>query len=242
MPHPDPDDLALAALGEQLNTATHAHIDSCADCTAQVDSFRSTIDLAGLADYGRDAPRPGEHVWDAITDELGFAAAVTHPTAAPAAPIRPADRPRRRWRWVAPIAAALVGVTVGAGAVILVQNQQNAVTVDATAALSPVQGGPLPASDGQLGTAELVTARTGQEQVRVDAPRLPPTTSTSYEVWLFGNDGRMVSLGTLAAGTGSFTVPDDIDTLDYRTVDISDEPPAGNPAHSGISLIRGTFT
>jgi hypothetical protein len=61
-------------------------------------------------------------------------------------------------------------------------------------------------------------------------------------VWSFGNDGRMVSLGTLAAGTGSFTVPDDIDTWDYRTVDISDEPPDGNPAHSGISLIRGTFT
>jgi hypothetical protein len=51
-----------------------------------------------------------------------------------------------------------------------------------------------------------------------------------------------LSLGTLAAGTGSFTVPDDIDTWDYRTVDISDEPPDGNPAHSGISLIRGTFT
>jgi hypothetical protein len=28
-----------------------------------------------------------------------------------------------RWRWVAPIAAALVGVAEGAGAVVLVQNQ-----------------------------------------------------------------------------------------------------------------------
>jgi anti-sigma-K factor RskA len=128
------------------------------------------------------------------------------------------------------------------GAVVLVQNQQNAVTVDATAALNPVQGGPLPASDGRLGTAELITTRTGQEQVRVDASRLPPTTSASYEVWLFGNDGRMVSLGTLADGTGTFTMPMGIDTREYRTVDISDEPPDGNPAHSGISLIRGTFT
>ncbi|HEY7815379.1 MAG TPA: hypothetical protein VIC62_19180, partial [Nakamurella sp.] len=107
MPHPDPDDLALTALDESLDPDTQAHIASCADCTAQVDSFRGTIDLAGLADYGRDAPRPGEHVWDAIADELDFAAA-THPTAAPTRPIRPADRSRRRWRWVAPIAATLV--------------------------------------------------------------------------------------------------------------------------------------
>ena len=51
----------------------------------------------------------------------------------------------------------------------------------------------------------------------------------------------MVSLGTLADGSGSFTVPEGIDTTQYRTVDISDEPPDGNPAHSGISLVRGTF-
>ncbi len=240
MPHPDADDLALVALGETLDDAARAHIAGCPACTAEIESFRGTVELAGLSDYGRDAPAPGEHVWAAISTELGFGPAdeqrESPATIEPAVPLR-----RRRWiRWVAPIAAAVVGIALGAGAVILVQDRVNSVTVDATAPLTPVPGGPLPAADGQLGTAELVTARTGQ-QVRVDAAGLPPTTSASYEVWLFGDDGRMVSLGTLADGSGSFTVPEGIDTTQYRTVDISDEPPDGNPAHSGISLVRGTF-
>lgn len=253
-PHPDADDLALVALGERLDDATQAHVAGCAACTAQVESFRGTIDLAGLSDYGRDAPAPGEHVWAAISADLGFPrgpvvvdppapdpVVLAEPPATPAPPGLPTTAARRWTRWVAPIAAAVVGLALGAGAVILVQARGNSVTVDATAPLTPVQGGPLPPSDGQLGTAELVTARSGQ-QVRVDAAGLPAAGSTAYEVWLFGDDGRMVSLGTLADGSGSFTVPAGIDTAQYRTVDISDEPPDGNPAHSGISLVRGSFT
>ena len=294
-PHPDADDLALVALGENLGADVHAHISACAVCAGQVASFHDTVELAGLSDYGRDAPPPGEHVWAAIAADLGFAdlagdtgpdtpadpgtapasgrpgprlvavpdAVVPAPertgpartgpadsvptdpgptdSTIPVAPAAPTPLTRRRNRWVAPIAAAVVGIALGAGAVVVVQNRESAVVVDATAPLTPVQGGPLPPSDGQLGTAELVTARTGQ-QVRVDAASLPAAATTAYEVWLFGDDGRMVSLGTLADGSGSFTVPAGIDTTQYRTVDISDEPPDGNPAHSGISLIRGTFT
>lgn len=269
-PHPDADDLALVALGEQLGGGVHAHITGCATCTTQVDSFRGTVELAGLSDYGRDAPPPGEHVWAAIATDLEFAgsAPAAGPSTAPAgrrlvpvpdpiaaAPGSTATAPnapnapnaprsaaprRRRNRWIAPIAAAVVGIAVGAGAVAVVQNRANSVTIDATAPLTPVQGGPLPTSDGQLGTAELVNARAGQ-QVRVDTAGLPAAATTAYEVWLFGDDGRMVSLGTLADGSGSFTVPAGIDTSEYRTVDISDEPADGNPAHSGISLVRGTF-
>ena len=242
MLHPDADDLSLVALGETLGADAQMHIASCPACADQIETFRETIDLAGLSDYGRDAPAPGEHVWDAIADELGFAEVepaepVPLFTAKPSA-AQPAARPRRRW--VLPIAAAVIGVAVGAGAVVAVQNREDAATVEAIAPLDPVQGGPLPPADGQLGTAELVAGRSGQ-QVRVNASGLPTTTSSAYEVWLFGDDGRMVSLGTLADGSGSFTVPEGIDTSEYRTVDVSDELPDGNPAHSGISLVRGTF-
>ncbi|HEY5879111.1 MAG TPA: anti-sigma factor [Nakamurella sp.] len=243
VPHPDPDDLALVALGETLDDAAQSHVDGCATCTEQVETFRSTIDLAGLSDYGRDAPAPAEHVWMAIADELGFtrhdltAVDAEAPQPSPAADAHP----RHRWRrWVAPIAAAAVGVAIGAGGVLLVQNRADSVTVDAMTALSPVAGGPLPPTDSPLGTAELVTARSG-EQVRVDATGLPAAGGTAFEVWLLGDDGRMVSLGVLADGTGSFTVPAGIDTNEYRTVDISDEPLDGDPTHSGISLVRGTF-
>ena len=135
----------------------------------------------------------------------------------------------------------MVGIAVGAGAVVISQNRSDEVTVEAVAPLTPVLGGPLTADQQQqLGKAELVVAPTGQE-VRVNAPELPPSPN-DYEVWLFGGDGRMVSLGTLADGSGTFTVPQGISTTEYRVVDVSDEPPDGNPAHSGISLVRGSFS
>jgi hypothetical protein len=158
---------------------------------------------------------------------------------APPAAAGPA-RPRRWSRWVAPLAAAVVGIAIGAAAVIITQDRTNDVTVEATAPLTPVPGGPLPPDDGQLGKAELVVAPNGQ-QVTVNAPDLPAS-ANDYEVWLFGNDGRMVSLGTLNNGTGTFSVPQGINTREYRVVDVSDEPPDGNPAHSGISLVRGAFS
>ena len=52
----------------------------------------------------------------------------------------------------------------------------------------------------------------------------------------------MVALGFLTAGTeGDFVVPAGLLGSGYRTVDISLEPDDGNPAHSGVSLARGTL-
>ncbi len=150
------------------------------------------------------------------------------------------DRARRWPRWAAPVAALLIGAALGAGVLAVAQNRSDSVTVEATAPLSPVPTGPLAGKDTQ-GQAELVSTTQGQ-QVRVSATDLPAMPGTSYEVWLFGNDGKMISLGSLDQGKGDFTVPGDISTQEYRTVDISDEPPDGNPKHSGISMIRGSFS
>ncbi len=293
MQHLDPDDLALLALGENLGDAVDAHVATCATCRDEVESFRLTVGLAELSNYGEDAPQPGEHVWAAIATELGLrgtrsgTATLTSQTgesdgisdlpppvlSAESGPgsaaggsspglngaarpdlrsvtgtgtdLPPADTPAakpRRWsRWVAPLAAAVIGIAVGAGAVIITQDRSNGVTVEATAPLTPVPSGPLGGQTGTLGKAQLVAASTGQE-VTVNAADLPPASNSSYEVWLFGDNGKMVSLGTLDDGNGTFTVPPDISTREYRTVDVSDEPPDGNPAHSGISLIRGAFS
>ena len=156
-------------------------------------------------------------------------------------PAAAADRARRWPRWAAPIAALLIGAALGAGALVVAQNRSDSVTVEATAPLTPVPNGPIGDRTGQQGQAELVATNQGQ-QVRVTATDLPSMPGTSYEVWLFGNDGRMVSLGSLDQGQGDFTVPSDISTQEYRTVDISDEPPDGIPTHSGISMVRGSFS
>ena len=279
MQHPDPDDLALIALGEDRGEAIADHVDGCATCQEEIAAFATTVGLAELANYGEDAPPPGEHVWLAIANELGFsgatstatmkdASATASPamsdsgdagrpelngggpalrsvpgsgTGVPTGPAVAAPQPdRRRSRWVAPLAAIVVGVAIGAGAVIIAQNRSNNETIEAIAPLTPVDTGPLAADAGrQLGEAELVAVPAGN-QVRVNAADLPAT-GNSYEVWLFGDEGTMVSLGTLSDGVGTFTVPNGIDPQVYRVVDVSEEPPDGKPAHSGVSLVRGAF-
>jgi len=299
--HLDPDDLALLALGENLGDTVDAHVATCAACRDEIESFKMTVGLAELSNYGEDAPQPGEHVWAAIAAELGFsetrsgtatvsivngepggssgtpdasgplnppADVVNRENPAPKSeddasasrngstrpdlrsiagtgsgvPDAPPVSSEKRWsRWAAPLAAAVVGIAIGAGAVIVAQNRSDDVTIEAIAPLTPVPDGPLDPEKGEIGKAELVAAPTGEE-VRISTADLPPATNSSYEVWLFGDDGKMVSLGTLNEGNGTFTVPQDISTREYRVVDVSDEPPDGNPAHSGISLIRGAFS
>jgi hypothetical protein len=344
--HPDSDDLALLALGESLGDPVDTHVAHCEICQHEIDSFQQTIGLAELSNYGENAPPVSEHVWQAITAELGLTGSamtngdtvtahraggldatppepvdiapadtapvdtapvdtapvdtapagsdpvdtdpvdpdsvdtrqveVQAPTGVPvlravpelteprsdASSISPgatpeagrsasdlpavAGPPTKRWsRWVTPLAAAVVGIALGAGAVAVLQNRSTADTVEAVEAvapLKPVPTGPLAAKDGQLlGQADLVASPTGP-QVRVNAADLPAADTSAYEVWLFGDNGKMVSLGTLSDGNGSFTVPPGISTQEYRVVDISDEPPDGNPAHSGVSLIRGEFS
>jgi hypothetical protein len=51
----------------------------------------------------------------------------------------------------------------------------------------------------------------------------------------------MYSVGLMDADQASFAVPADIDLARYPIVDISDEPLDGNPAHSSISMVRGTI-
>ena len=302
MQHPDSDDLALFAVAPDGDGRLVEHVAGCPRCTAEVDGLRQVVDLGPLSNFGEDAPRPGAHVWDAITAELGFggterlgrvdpeadsertsgAAAGSAPTVLPSArepmsglpsarrpeavealrrlptkppgprrrphpaPMVPTDAPgpaastsARVPRWVIPVAALLVGAALGAGALVLSQRQAQD-PVAAVAALTVVTGGPLADPGAPLGQAELVAAGQ-QRRIVVRAVDLPPITG-AYEVWLFGNDGRMVALGALNQGSGDFTVPQGIDTVEYRTIDVSDEPSDGDPAHSGISVVRGTFS
>ena len=159
MPHPDPDDLALVALGEQLDPSPCPHRRVCG--VHGRPRPRGTIDLAGLSDYGADAPAPDEYVWDAIADELGFGGHA-------AGPVNGASRPGCAARGPCPEPMDEVGDPDRRrgdrhrdrrGRLRAVRIGEKSVDVEATARLTPVPGGPLPESDGQLGTADLVTAR-----------------------------------------------------------------------------------
>jgi anti-sigma-K factor RskA len=109
---------------------------------------------------------------------------------------------------------------------------------------------PLPLAEAQLtplasfsatGSARVVEAQDGARTLEV---QLSKDEAQGYqEVWLIAPDlSRLVSLGVMNADTGTFQVPAGLELSEYPIVDVSDEPVDGNPAHSSVSIVRGTLT
>ncbi len=75
--------------------------------------------------------------------------------------------------------------------------------------------------------------------------RLPENArNEAYEVWLYNSDEDAMSVGAQVADpqgvfTGAKELPDGYE--DYRFIDISREPVTGPEAHSGDSVLRGSF-
>lgn len=235
--HPDPDQLALAALpAEPRDDAVQRHLDGCRLCRGHVESLRRTVDLAvaGAAD-GSEYGDPPDRVWAAITGELAITPSGGAHRAPGRAPVRPA-----LWRRLAvPVAAALVALVTGLGAGYL------------TASASPQPGplavlAPVDAAEPQAsGTAGLADERgLPVVVVRVMGASLPPD-ADYLEAWLIAPSGGLVSLGALAwdgdGYRGEFSVPPDLPTGEYSTVDVSAERWDGDEQHSRVSLVRGTL-
>lgn len=267
--HPLTDDLALVAVGERLSDDLERHILECPPCLEAAAAWAELADLAAIGNSTADVPPPGTDVWAAIgaalalpdgpptagppsvdasrpvaTDASGDEATDHAPPAlssdqtgpAPAGTVVPLTGRRPARRWLVPVAAAAAGIALAVGAAVVGQ-QPGPDQLRAVADLTVVPGGPVTGST--LGSAELMSTSQAQ-MVRVAVDDLPRG-SGSYEVWLFDGTGDMVSLGFLHDGQGTFVVPQGVDTERFNTVDVSDEPGDGNPAHSGISVVRGTF-
>jgi len=226
--HLDPDQLALAALGEQLTGADAEHARDCARCSAEVDQLEA-VAVAAREITERDHPqRPPPRVWERISSDLQLD-----------------GRARRhsfgqRWSttWLA--AAAVVGVVAGAAVALGVTTWTGEGSAPPPVAASVVASttlAALPEHAGQ-GEAKIVQTRTGQELV-VDVSDLTKTDGF-YEVWLIDPDtSAMVGLGALADDTGRFVIPTGLDLSQYRLVDVSSEPLDGDPVHSTDSVVRG---
>ncbi|MBW0090401.1 anti-sigma factor [Pseudonocardia sp. KRD-184] len=235
--HPDPDLLTLAALpAEARDPDVQRHLEGCALCRGHVESLRRTVDLAvaGAAD-GSEYGEPPDRVWAAITGELHIT-----PDAAAASAPAPVSRPFLR-RAAVPVAAALVALVAGLG-------------LGWAVASAPPRTGPqavLAAVDaaepGASGTAGLAEDR-GQRVVVVRVEGAVPPPGTEYlEAWLMDTSGGgLVSLGALARDgdgyRGEFSVPADLPTARFATVDVSAERWDGDERHSRISLVRGALT
>ena len=193
MQHCTPEQLALAALGEPLPADDAAHLEACAECRAEVASLRRGVELLAVPEFaapGAPVPPPPA-VWASIAAATGVAAAprpervaaepapVPEPTAPPTnvVPLRP----RRPRPWLLVAAAAVVGAAVGAGAVAVLQGNDDDGAAVAAAALDPLEN-----ADAS-GSARVVERADGTRVLEVDL-RAPELDGAYYEVWLLEPD------------------------------------------------------
>ena len=191
--------------------------------------------LTELAPSDLDPVTPPPEVWAGIEHRLADEPALVVDLARRRSPGRAA--------WLLGMAAALVLVVVGV-AVVMNRSSSDAVLATAELAHDPQAFDPLGAD--AAATARLVE-RDGVYEIVIDDARFPDVTGgADLELWLIEADdaGNIVDVApvSLVDGSGSYTVPDELDVSTHRIVDISIEPRDGDEAHSGRSILRGTLT
>jgi hypothetical protein len=229
--HCDPEDLALAALGEVLEPTCAEHLPACSLCSEQVAELREVV-VAGKASGGPDSliAAPA-HVWDRIVEQLrSEPVPLQRPTA---------DAPARRGlpRWAGLVAASAAGVLLGGAVVGAVSGGDDTGAIVASAQLRPMPDGPdrggsasatLNQVDGEYTVTVTATGLTGPEGF--------------YEVWLLDEQNAgLIALGALPPGEteATFPVPEGVDLEAFSAVDVSDEPLDGDPGHSTVTVLRG---
>ena len=97
------------------------------------------------------------------------------------------------------------------------------------------------AAENAGGTAELRPEAGGRATVELRGLR-PSGPRDFYELWLLGDDGELVSLGSVRvpdSGDATLDVELPVDPKQFRYLDLSREPDDGDPSHSTISILRG---
>jgi anti-sigma-K factor RskA len=162
-------------------------------------------------------------------------------------PVRthPADpaRPRLRGRLVVlrPLRAALAGlalVGVGLGTGLLLAGREERAPTEGSlrVELEPVGGG-----RGAAGLVTIAGGAGGRATARLSG-LTPNEGGDFYELWLLGDGGELVSLGSVrvpASGRAELRVQLPVDPGRFRYLDVSREPGDGDPGHSADSVLRG---
>ena len=255
----------MMAMGEpDILPADERHVQQCPGC---LDERNSLMRVATLARSGPplDLPLdvPGPAVWGSISRTLGLAPgvmpapfetaaaqAVPEKTGAPLPPLAEFSAGssalthhvgRRRRRLIAPILAGALAVVVATGAILVATNVlAPPVVIPKPTVLAEARLSAFPDWIGSSGEAILEKTSSGRQVVVTlsesrDAPGY-------REVWLISSDlTKLISVGVLVGTQGVFTIPADVNIADYPIVDVSNETPDGDPAHSGDSIVRGTL-
>jgi hypothetical protein len=157
---------------------------------------------------------------------------------------RPARRRRLVLRPVAAVLASLALLAVGVGAGLLLSGDDDD-GGGGGGGLERVQLAPVVSSaENAGGTAELRPQAGGRAKVELRGLK-PSGPRDFYELWLLGDDGQLVSLGSVrvpASGDATLDVELPVDPKQFRYLDLSREPDDGDPSHSTISILRGPVT
>ena len=188
-----------------------------------------------LDDLERHLERLPKEAWDRPTPP---------PPPWPAEEARPARRRRRLvLRPVAAALASIVLLAVGIGAGLVLSNDDD--DGGGGGDLERVQLAPVvSAAENAGGVAELRPEAGGRATVELSGLR-PSGDRDFYELWLLGDDGELVSLGSVRvpeSGNATLDVELPVDPKQFRYLDVSREPDDGDPGHSTISILRGPVT
>jgi anti-sigma-K factor RskA len=239
--HMSPEDLALLALGEDAGGPDdRAHLAQCPVCMAELDELRRVVVVARQSDPDDGLSQPSPVVWQNIRAEIaaiepGSLSDAGSPSTKPAAQPVSAQPTTGRRRLALALAAALVlivGIGVGFGAGRLSQPDQ--------VAAPSVHLNAMPTWPGSEGKAEVTKDAQGNQVLNVSVSLAEPANGR-MEVWLSDDKSlHMQSMGFLENNSGSFNLPPGMDLSQSPVIDVSMEPPNDtNPAHSGVSVVRG---
>ena len=244
MQHLDPDTLALLSLGEAVATDSDtAHLAECDSCRDEIDALTLAVHVGRNSLTSETLVAPDARVWAAISDELGLKRELgpepelgPKPERALEPELGPEPRRSRRPGRLLPLlvaAVAALALVVG-GAAVWQALRPVPDRLVASASLEPFPAWPTAAGDAVL---EEHPDGTRSVTVTLDAP---PAEGGFREAWLITSDASaLVSLGVLREKTGTFDVPDGVDTAQFDLVDVSAEADDGDAAHSGDSIVRG---
>ena len=223
---------ALGALGASDSAALTAEVERDPVLAAELDDYRATVSMleASVAREG-----PSHDLFAGILAEIDSEPAMS-------AAERSNDRGRRlSWGRVLPAFAVGAAATAAVFAIALaVDSDSSPGTADAVAAVAGtpdfavVRGEARLYGSGQPG---------GVVQLELaDVPAAPD--GSHYEVWVLrpAAGGAMEAVGVFDSGGAEVKLELGLPGAgDYVAVDISVEPDAGSPEHSGTSLAGGTF-
>ena len=95
---------------------------------------------------------------------------------------------------------------------------------------------------GATGVVSLEPRAGGKATVRLPGLR-PSTGGDFYELWLLGDGGELVSLGSVRVPASVRATLENVqlpvDPERFSFLDVSREPADGDPGHSSISVLRG---